>query len=87
MILQIGTALAIGAYVVLSKEAQPNRPDAALASRFSTRPIISLIAAVALGSRRFMNRVQALRSPHDTLSRKSLIGNLANHSGSMLEDE
>jgi hypothetical protein len=28
MILQIATALAIGAYVVLSKEAQPKRPDA-----------------------------------------------------------
>lgn len=28
MILQIGTALAIGAYVVLSKDAQPKRPDA-----------------------------------------------------------
>ena len=28
MILQIATALAIGAYVVLSKDAQPKRPDA-----------------------------------------------------------
>jgi hypothetical protein len=29
MILQIATALVIGAYVVLSRDAQPNRPDAA----------------------------------------------------------
>ena len=28
MILHIATALAIGAYVVLSKDAQPKRPDA-----------------------------------------------------------
>ena len=52
MILQIATALAIGAYVVLSKDTQPKHADATLASRFSTWPSMALIAAVALSSRR-----------------------------------
>ena len=34
MILQIVTALAIGAYVVLSRDAQPKCPDAALRAPF-----------------------------------------------------
>ena len=42
MILQIAAALAIGAYVVLSKDAQPKRPAATLPCPLSTGPIISL---------------------------------------------
>jgi hypothetical protein len=43
MILQIATGLAIGAYVVLSKDVQPKRSDASLASRFSAGRIISIV--------------------------------------------
>ena len=43
MILQIATALAIGAYVVLSKDAQPKRPDATPRESFHARPIISIV--------------------------------------------
>ena len=38
MILQIVTALAIGAYVVLSRDAQPKRPDAAARSPGGAMP-------------------------------------------------
>lgn len=38
MILQIVIALSIGAYVVLSKDAQPKRPDAALREPFQHPP-------------------------------------------------
>jgi len=40
ILIQIATALAIGAYVVLSKDAQPKRPDATPRESFA-RPIIS----------------------------------------------
>lgn len=50
MILQFATALAIGAYAVLSKDAQPKRPDATPREPFQ-RPEDHLIATVALSSR------------------------------------
>ena len=43
ILIQIVTALAIGAYVVLSKDTQP---DATPRGQFSIRPIISSIATV-----------------------------------------
>jgi hypothetical protein len=57
ILVQIATALAIGAYVVLSKDAQPKRPDASPRESFqqpADRPIISLIATVTASLRRFM---------------------------------
>ena len=46
MLIQIATALAIGAYVVLSKDAQPKRPHATPRESFDHPPISYLIATV-----------------------------------------
>jgi hypothetical protein len=53
ILVQIATALAIGAYVVLSKDAQPKRPDVTPRQSFQ-QPADHLIATVALSSRRFI---------------------------------
>ena len=60
MILQIATALAIGAYVVLSKDARPKRPNSTSRESFQPRPIIS-ISTVAMSSRRFMTTFSSAR--------------------------
>jgi hypothetical protein len=51
MILQIVTALAIGAYVVLSRDAQPKRADAAHRRAVSAPRQIISIAMAATSSR------------------------------------